>query len=288
MSLPANFNEHLAQAKSVVRPNLVKQRMQSGQIAHSLGLRIVLSTEIALLAERAGYHAVLMNLEHSATGLETMSAVSTACMNVGITPMVVVPTNSPEWISRSLDSGAQAVIVPHVSTLEAALVCVKAAKYRPIGERSMTMLTPLTQYSTGIHFKAVSEVSNDAILIMPMIETRQGVENVEEIAAVKGIDVLLIGCGDLCVDLDIPGEYDNPTFHSAVAKVCAAASKNGIFVGFGGLETRADLMEKFTSEHSCARYLMSGRDIVHLFNGMKAQCKQFEEMNAKLQAKGSS
>lgn len=118
--------------------------------------------------------------------------------------MVVVPTNSPEWISRSLDSGAQAVIVlflplhpsshgiyltdlvailykqvPHVSTLEAALICVKAAKYRPIGKRSMTMLTPLTQYSTGIHFKAVSEVSNDAILIMPMIETKQGVENVE-------------------------------------------------------------------------------------------------------------
>lgn len=83
MSLPPDFEEHLARAKAVVRPNLVKQRMQSGQIAHSLGLRIVLSTEIALLAERAGYHAVLMNLEHTATGLETMSAVSTACLNVG-------------------------------------------------------------------------------------------------------------------------------------------------------------------------------------------------------------
>lgn len=107
--------------------------------------------------------------------------------------------------------------------------------------------------------------------------------------------------------MDIPGEYDNPTFHAAVAKVCAAASKNGIFVGLGGLETRADLMEKFTSEYSCARcvlslpchlvertysggfrYLMAGRDIVHLFNGMKAQCKEFEEMNAKLPAKAPS
>lgn len=69
--------------------------------------------------------------------------------------------------------------------------------------------------------------------------------------------------------LDIPGEYDNPTFHAAVAKVCAAASKNGIFVGLGGLETRADLMEKFTSEHSCARYviplLLGGFSIVRIF-----------------------
>lgn len=93
----------------------------------------------------------------------------------------------------------------------------------------------------------------------------------------KGIDVLLIGCGDLCVEfvlprtplllphsyiclcidsLDIPGEYDNPTFHAAVAKVCAAASKNGIFVGLGGLETRPDMMEKFTSEYSSVRYVL--------------------------------
>ena len=80
----AQYDEsELAAAQAVVRPNLIRQRMDSNQIAHSLGLRIVLSTEIALLAARAGYHGVLMNLEHSATGLETASAVSTACMNVG-------------------------------------------------------------------------------------------------------------------------------------------------------------------------------------------------------------
>lgn len=76
-----------AAVQAVARPNLVKQQMEAGQIAHSLGLRIVLSTEIALMAQRAGYHALLMNLEHSATGLETASAVSTACLNVGYVPL---------------------------------------------------------------------------------------------------------------------------------------------------------------------------------------------------------
>ncbi|KAJ7119116.1 Phosphoenolpyruvate/pyruvate domain-containing protein [Mycena epipterygia] len=278
-----------AAVQAVARPNLVKQQMEAGQIAHSLGLRIVLSTEIALMAQRAGYHALLMNLEHSATGLETASAVSTACLNVGITPMVVVPTNSQEWISRSLDAGAQAVIVPHVDTVAGAQSVVNAAKYPPVGKRSITMFNAITQYTTGLHFEAMAKVSNDTTLIMPMIETREGLQNVKEIAAVEGIDVLLVGCGDLCVDLDIPNDHDSPIFHDAIAQVAAAAEaastpNHKVFVGLGGLEARPELMEKFVKEHACIRYLMAGRDIVHLFSGMKAQAKKMEEMNERIQS----
>ncbi|KAJ6606037.1 Phosphoenolpyruvate/pyruvate domain-containing protein [Mycena vulgaris] len=291
----------------IARPNLVKQQMEAGEIAHSLGLRIVLSTEIALMAQRAGYHALLMNLEHSATGLETASAVSTACLNVGyarlfiapegmtsrskrrITPMVVVPTNSQEWISRSLDAGAQAVIVPHVDTVAGAQSAVNAAKYPPIGKRSITMFNAITQYTTGLHFEAMAKVSNDTTLIMPMIETREGLDNVKEIAAVDGIDVLLVGCGDLCVDLGIPNDHDSPIFHEAIAQVAAAADaastpNHKVFVGLGGLEARPELMEKFVKEHACIRYLMAGRDIVHLFNGMKAQAKKMAEMNERIRS----
>lgn len=81
-----------------------------------------------------------MNLEHSATGLETAAIVATACLNVGVTPMVVVPSATPEWISRSLDAGVQAVIIPHVDDVETAQLCVDAGKFAPLGKRSMTML----------------------------------------------------------------------------------------------------------------------------------------------------
>ncbi|KAJ6630338.1 Phosphoenolpyruvate/pyruvate domain-containing protein [Mycena sp. CBHHK59/15] len=274
---------------AVARPNLVKQRMQAGQIAHSLGLRIVLSTEIALMAQRAGYHAVLMNLEHSTTGLETASAVSTACLNIGITPMVVVPTNSQEWISRSLDAGAQAVIVPHVDMVAGAQAAVNSAKYPPVGKRSITMFNAITQYTTDLHYDAMAKVSNDTTLIVPMIETREALSNVKCIAAVNGIDVLLVGCGDLCVDLEIPNNHDSPVFHDAIAQVATAATaastaKHTVFVGLGGLEARPDLMEKLVKEYPCIRYLMAGRDIVHLFNGMKAQCKAMGEMNDRVTA----
>jgi 4-hydroxy-2-oxoheptanedioate aldolase len=109
--------------------------------------------------------------------------------------MVVVPSCSQEWISRCLDSGAQAIIVPHVNNVEQAKICVNASKFPPLvsmsrftlsricadkqGHRSVTMVTAMTQYTTNLSYAAISEVVNDAVLIMPMIETVEGVENVE-------------------------------------------------------------------------------------------------------------
>ncbi|GJC87747.1 2-dehydro-3,6-dideoxy-6-sulfogluconate aldolase [Colletotrichum liriopes] len=85
-----------------------------------------------LVAKRAGYSAVLMNLEHMAMSMETMKDIAISCLNVGITPTVVVPTCAPEWISRCLDSGAQAIIVPHVNNVEQAKMCVNASKFPPL------------------------------------------------------------------------------------------------------------------------------------------------------------
>jgi 2-keto-3-deoxy-L-rhamnonate aldolase RhmA len=135
-------------ALEVVRPNLVKQTMLDNKLAFSFGMRIAFSTEMPLIAKRAGYTAVLMNLEHMAMGMESMKDIAVGCLNVGwaghrgwsrvafahrsITPSVVVPTCAPEWISRSLDSGAQCVIVPHVNTVEQAQICVNASKFPPL------------------------------------------------------------------------------------------------------------------------------------------------------------
>ncbi|RDW62397.1 hypothetical protein BP6252_11830 [Coleophoma cylindrospora] len=150
----------LALAREICRPNLVKQQMLENKLAHSFGMRIAFSTEIPLIAKRAGYSAVLMNLEHMAMSMETMKDVAVACLNVGITPTVVVPTCAPEWISRCLDSGAQAIIVPHVNNVEQAQICVNASKFPPMGHRSVTMVTAMTQYTTNLSYAAIGEVVN--------------------------------------------------------------------------------------------------------------------------------
>ncbi|KAF2448076.1 HpcH/HpaI aldolase [Karstenula rhodostoma CBS 690.94] len=279
--------EQITAARELCRPNLVKTTMEHNALAHSFGLRVAFSVEMPLIAKRAGYQAVLMNLEHMAIGMETMRDIAVSSLNVGITPMVVVPTCAPEWISRCLDAGAQAIIVPHVNNAEQALMCVNAGKFPPMGKRSVTMVQPMTQYATNFTYDIIAQVVNDAVLIMPMIETNEGVANVEAIAAVPGVDSLLIGCADLCMELGIPGQYDTELFQSTVERIAAAAeqaSTNGrkVFVGLGGLEPRPDLIEMFALRHPSIRFAMSGRDMALLLTGMAKQASSINEISTKL------
>ncbi|KUJ18713.1 HpcH/HpaI aldolase [Mollisia scopiformis] len=279
--------DQVALAHEVCRPNVVKHLMLENKLAHSFGLRVAFSTEIPLIAKRAGYSGVLMNLEHMAMSIESMKDIAVSCLNVGITPMVVVPTCSSEWISRCLDSGAQAIIVPHVNNVEQAKLCVNASKFPPLGHRSVTMVTAMTQYTTQLSYAAIAEVENEEVMIMPMIETKEGVENVEDIAATPGIDAMLIGCADLSMELGIPGQYDSELFHSAVAKIATAAEKasvNGrkVFVGLGGLEPRPDLLEGFAKKYSLVRYAMAGRDLAILLAGVNKQAAATNEISTRL------
>ncbi|KAJ7700701.1 hypothetical protein B0H17DRAFT_1195553 [Mycena rosella] len=116
----------------------------------------------------------------------------------------------------------------------------------------------------------MAKVSN----VMPMMETREGLDHVKDIAAVDGIDVLLVGCGDSCVDLGIPNDHDSPIFHAAIAQFAAAADA----------ASAAHRKVFFVKEHACIRYLMAGRDIVHSFNRMKAQAKRMAEMDERIQS----
>jgi len=280
-------SESLALARETVRPNKVKETMMANRLAHSFGLRLAFSTEMPLIAQRAGYTALLMNMEHMAIGMETMKDIAVACLNVGITPCVVVPTGASEWISRSLDSGVQVVIVPHVNTVEQAQMCVSASKFPPVGHRSVTMVTAMTQYATNLSYGAIAEVVNDNVMIMPMIETEEGLANVEAIAAVPGVDTLFIGCADLCMELGIPGQYDSEKFHSAVdkvAKAAEAASVDGrkVFVGLGGMEPRPDLLESFAKKYPLIRFAMAGRDVAVLLAGMTRQASAMNEISKAL------
>ncbi|CAK4033813.1 aldolase [Lecanosticta acicola] len=279
--------DQAALAREVCRPNLVKQLMLENKLAYSFGLRIAFSAEMPLMAKRAGYSAVLMNLEHMAMSIETMKDIAVACLNVGISPAVVVPTCSTEWISRCLDSGAQTIIVPHVNNVEQAQMCANAAKFPPVGHRSVTMVSAMTQYETRLSYSTISDVVNDAVMIMPMIETVEGVENVEQIAAVPGVDALFIGCADLSMELGIPGQYDNDLFHSTVARIAAAAQKAStnerkVFVGLGGLEPRPDILEALVKKYSCIRFAMAGRDIALLMGAMSKQVAAMEAISMSL------
>ncbi|KAI5480301.1 hypothetical protein MNV49_001260 [Pseudohyphozyma bogoriensis] len=279
---------HLKAAELCLR-NKAKDEMEAGRIASMFGVGTCINPEIAKMAAVAGFPAVYMNLEHWSVGLENMQNMCIGALNSGITPIVVTPDGSSAWVSRALDCGAMGVIVPRSETVEQVKEIVKYSKFRPIGERPLSTAYMMRYSRVPSLAKEFQDIINERILTMPMIETVLGLENVEAIAAIPGVDCLFVGSWDLLDDMGHAGEYDNPKLLEAYEKIAAAADKasvNGrkVFVGCGGLEPRPDIIRILTKKHPCIRLFMAGRDSVALLNGMKAEVAGFKALAEKIGA----
>ncbi|WWC87421.1 uncharacterized protein L201_002310 [Kwoniella dendrophila CBS 6074] len=197
----------LGSAQKFAVRNPLREKMDAGILAHALSTKLVSSIEVLGFAKSAGYDACLMDLEHSPFGLETTNQLSYAALNLGLTPIVRVPANTSDWISRTLDGGAQAIFVPHVNSAAEATNVVKYARFAPLGESSATGTMPMLRYA-NVPAKFANPICNDLVTVICMIETERALEDVDSIAAVEGVDVLLIGCGDLTSDMGIPGDME--------------------------------------------------------------------------------
>jgi 2-keto-3-deoxy-L-rhamnonate aldolase RhmA len=140
---------------------------------------------------------------------------------------------------------------------------VELVKFPPLGHRSAGGALSHYGYRSFPMTETYSAM-NDATSLVVMMETVAALENVEEIIATDGVDMLLIGSNDLCAEMGIPGQYDHPKLADAFGKSIAAANKHGKHVGIGGLASRDDLMTKFV--HMGARYVSTGTDLAFLIS----------------------
>ena len=191
-----------------------------------------------------------------------------AALEAGIPAFVRVPANTPEYISRVLDGGAMGVIAPHVRNAEQARAVVRAARFAPEGERSANSGLPHLQYR---NFPATEAnlALNKATMVIVMMEAVEALEKVEEIAAVQGVDMMLIGTNDLTAEWGIPGQYDDPRVAAAYERTIAACRRHGKHVGVGGLSSRPDLVEKFV--RMGARFVSTGTDLGFLMAACTAK-----------------
>src|SRR5262249_60510045 len=162
-------------------------------------VRLVRSVETALLAKSAGFDSLYVDVEHSSFSLETTGQICIAALAAGIAPFVRVPTTRPEHVSRVLDGGALGVIAPHIRTAAEAREVVAAAKYPPVGERSHAGVLPHLHYRSFPPAE-VSAAMNEATMVVLQFETADAIERAEEIVAVDGVDMVLMGTNDLLAD----------------------------------------------------------------------------------------
>jgi 2-keto-3-deoxy-L-rhamnonate aldolase RhmA len=249
--------------------NAVLDKLRAGEVVLGLSVRMVRSGEIAKIAKACDHDWVFIDMEHAPLTLENAVEISVAALDTGITPIVRVPGHEAFHISRVLDGGAMGVVVPHVNTAEEARRAVAACRYAPIGHRSaMGGYVQLGFESAPI--AEASQFMNEHTLLAVMIETPQAVENVEEIAAVDGIDVIYIGSNDLLMEMGLPGQFEHEALENAARRIIEASVANGKFPGIGGIRGAA-MAEKFVRMGS--RFLTTHSDLAFMMEAATARAE---------------
>ena len=206
--------------------NPVKQQLAQGGIALGTMVFEFASTGIARIAAGAGAEFVIFDLEHTGWSLETVRMLMATAGGTGLVPLVRVPATEYHFMARALDVGAMGLMVPMVESVEQAQLIVRSSRYPPAGRRGAAFGVAHDDYQGGDLGEKMRS-ANEEVLLIAQIETAPGVESVEAIAAVEGIDVLWVGQYDLANSLGLPGQFDHPRVRGAVERVLAAARRHG-------------------------------------------------------------
>ena len=213
-----------------MKSNQVKQKIQAGGVALGTFLLEFNTTGIARIAAGAGAEFVVFDMEHTGWSIETIRMLIATAQSTDLTCIVRVPATEYHFIARALDMGADGIMVPMVESAAQAEKIVQCAKYPPMGKRGAVFSVSHDNYQGGDIAEKV-EAANQNTLLLAQIETVEGLQNVEEIAAVDGIDVLFVGPADLSCSLGIPGKFADPKIRAAEDAVVEACRQHNKAAG---------------------------------------------------------
>ena len=215
----------------------IRTRVLNGEVVYGMMVRQGRDPGVTTLVGQVGFDFVLIDMEHGPYSLETVADLIRGARSTGCAPIIRVPGIERYFISRVLDAGADGIMVPMLSTREQAERTVRYAKYAPMGKRGVGLRTGQTDY-TGMKGSDLTEQANEKTLVIPQIENREGIGNIDEIMSVDGIDLAVMGPNDLSFDMGCQGQTDNPKVIEAIQTVVEACRRCGKHSGIhtGNLE----------------------------------------------------
>jgi staphyloferrin B biosynthesis citrate synthase len=223
----------MADAGRVTLVNPVREKMKAGGVALGMTVRLGRTPDIARIAKSTGHDFIFIDGQHSIFNLETIIGIAHAALGTGVVPMVRVRGVDDPDVSLLLDNGVTGIIYPDIGTAAHARRAVEVCRFPPLGKRSVAGGYPHFDYRPVPLSESMPQL-NEACLLTCMIETVEGLNNIEEIAAVDGVDVLHVGSNDLLTNMGKPGKFDDPAIVEAQDRVIRAAKANGRFAGCGG------------------------------------------------------
>ncbi len=221
-----------------MRTNIIKEKLRNGQPTFGTWLSLGDLYATRVIA-RLGFDWLTLDMEHSAIDWSQATKIFGAVSDAGCVPLARVPEGTHHYIKRALDAGAWGIVVPMVDTVEQAKIAIAAAKYPPVGNRSIGggMHSMNFGATAGEYF----EKANDEIVVVLMTESPQGVDNAEEIYSLPGVDAIFIGPNDLRFQMRAPdGTFPTPEEHEAmIQRVITAGKKVGTATGLHAMDAPA-------------------------------------------------
>lgn len=201
----------------------IKERAYRGERLLGIGAGIGSSMIVELIG-KSGFDWVWIDYEHGIGNTRELLSMCQAAAIHKMPAIVRIGANNLQQVKQALDFGAAGVMVPYINTAEEAAELVKYTRFSPKGLRGVARSTRAAQF--GLTFTDYLSTADDKVLVSVQIETPEAVANVEEIAAVEGVDVVFVGPLDLTASMGISFQFEHPDFVAALDKVAAACKKH--------------------------------------------------------------
>jgi len=210
-----------------MRENRVKRMWQAGQPALGGWLTVPSSFSAEVMAH-AGFDWLCVDMQHGVIGYQVAVTMLQAISTTETVPFVRVPWNEPGTIMKALDAGAYGVVVPIVNTAAEAAAAAMACRYPPLGIRSHGPIRAALYGGRDYIMRG-----NDEVLCIVQVETKESVQNLDEILSVPGVDATYIGPADLSLSLGLPpaSDHDEPPFVAAIERVLEACKRHNVVPG---------------------------------------------------------
>lgn len=249
----------------------LKQRLRNGEQVLGTMVATFASPDIGKILKGCGFDFFIIDCEHGSFTTREVANIIAVARGAQISALVRIPEMRREHALKFMEMGASGLLLPNTETAEQARMLVDCAKYAPLGHRGVSLSRPHTDFArvSGAEYMPRA---NDETLLMCQIESRRGVENIEAILAVEGIDVGFIGPNDMTQDYGILGQFEHPDIVAAFERVIAAARANGKWSGvhFGSAAPLAPWLSRGMQINMC------GSDNGLLALGAAAMRRQLE------------
>ena len=215
-----------------MRTNSVKALFEADKPAIGTWVTLCPHPRVIKIFAAAGFDFVIIEMEHTDFTMREVGVLTMVAREAGLTPIVRPPgTEKPHDLTRPLDAGAQGLLLPNIETAEQMEAIVRATKYHPRGSRIMNLKGPHTDYAPGDPAETIAHLNAHTILVA-MIETQNGLDNLEAICGVDGVDAIMLGPDDLSQDLGVPGQLRHEKMLSAMEQLVSTCRPLGMPCGF--------------------------------------------------------